>query len=68
MPQLAGIFDDSSHSAAEHREIIVGHSAAGKLLLECFTDLLENHIRIISSRRATKRKKNDFEEYITNQV
>ena len=65
---LARIFDDSSHSAAERREIMVGHSAAGKLLLVCFTELLENRVRIISARRATKREKNDYQEYITNQV
>lgn len=65
---LARIFDDPAHSAGELREIIVGHSGAAKLLLVCFTEVPEDRIRIISARRATKREKNDYERYITNQI
>jgi len=65
---LGQIFDDPAHSSGESREIIIGHSIAGRLLLVCFTESLEDEIRIISARRVTKREKNDYEEYIANQT
>ncbi len=58
----ARIFDDEAHSADEHREIIIGHSIANRLLLVCFTERWENHIRIISARVATRRERSDYEE------
>lgn len=58
---LAAIFDDDEHSAEEKREIIVGHSAKGRLLLVSFTERGEA-VRIISARRATKRERKDYEE------
>ena len=65
---LARIFDDPAHSAEEAREIIIGHSMAGRLLLVCFTEPLEDEVRIIGARRVTKAEKNDYEEYIANQT
>jgi uncharacterized DUF497 family protein len=65
---LARNFDDPAHSSEESREIIIGHSIAGRLLLVSFTEPLEDEIRIISARRVTKREKNDYEEYIANQI
>jgi uncharacterized DUF497 family protein len=65
---LARIFDDPAHSTDELREIIIGHSATAKLLVVCFTEPVENHIRIISARQATKREQHDYEEYITQQT
>ena len=35
---LAKIHDDPDHSAAERRDIIVGHSVQGQLLVVSFTD------------------------------
>ena len=64
---LARIFDDPVHSAEEIREIIIGHSIAGRLLLVCFTEPLEDEVRILSARRVTKREKKDYEEYIADQ-
>lgn len=58
---LAAIFDDEGHSTEEHREIIIGHSAADRLLLVCFTER-GGCIRIISARQATKRERRDYEE------
>jgi uncharacterized DUF497 family protein len=58
---LAAIFDDEAHFEHEQREIIVGHSAAMRLLLVCFTER-DGLIRIISARRATKRERQDYEE------
>lgn len=41
---LARIFDDEDHSIHETREIFVGHSATGRLLLVAFTERTENVI------------------------
>ncbi len=45
---LAAIFDDAWHSGSEEREIIVGHSDAGRLLVVSFVERAEV-IRIISA-------------------
>ncbi len=58
---LAAIFTDEAHSGAELREIIIGHSADGRLLLVSFTERGES-IRIISARQATKRERKDYEQ------
>lgn len=58
---LAAIFYDEVHSDEEPREIIVGHSEQGRLLLVCFTERAEV-IRVISARRATNRERRDYEE------
>ena len=59
---LAVIFDDLNHSSRERREIIVGHSITDRLLLVCFSERIENVIRIFSARPLTKRERNDYEE------
>lgn len=58
---LARIFDDEEHSINENREIIIGHSSVNRLLLVCFTER-EEAIRIISSRKVTKKERIDYEE------
>jgi uncharacterized protein len=59
---LARIFDDEDHSEDEQREIIVGHSVTGRLVLVSFIERTENVIRIISARPTTKREREDYEE------
>ncbi len=59
---LASIFDDKAHSALEQREIIIGHSAEGRLLLVCFTERAHLVVRIISARRATRGERRDYEK------
>jgi len=59
---LAVIFDDEAQSVHEQREIIVGHSLNNRLLLVIFTDRGDS-VRIISARLATKKERNDYEEY-----
>lgn len=59
---LAFIFDDEGHSAEEGREIIIGRSISGRLLLISFTERAEGVIRIISARLATKKEQEDYEE------
>jgi uncharacterized DUF497 family protein len=58
---LARIHDDPDHSEGESREIIVGHSAVGRLLLVIFVDH-SDHVRIISARSTTSYERADYEE------
>lgn len=58
---LARIFDDPGHSRREKREIIVGDSLKGRLLVVCFVER-RDRIRIFSARKATKRERRDYEE------
>jgi hypothetical protein len=58
---LARVHDDPAHSQSEPREIIMGQSGLGRLLLVAFVER-DNHIRIISARRATRAERGDFEE------
>lgn len=60
---LARIFDDEDHSGVEHREIIIGHSIAQRLLIVSFTER-QTAIRMISARLATNREHKDYEENV----
>jgi uncharacterized protein len=59
---LAKIFFDEGHSAAETREIIVGHSDSRRLLLVSFTERGRDVVRIISARVATRNERRSHEE------
>jgi len=59
---LANIFDDEDHSTEEPREIIIGHSALGRLLLVSFTEKTDNTVRIISARVATRPERFNYEK------
>lgn len=50
---------DSAHSDDEDREILVGHSNKGRLLIVVCTIRVDK-IRIISARKATKQEVNDY--------
>jgi uncharacterized DUF497 family protein len=58
---LALLRSDPDHSPVEQRFIIVGRSKSGRVLLTVFTERYER-IRIISSRRATRREVRNYEE------
>ncbi len=60
---LARIFDDPAHSTDERREILIGHSVAGRLLIVSFTERGEA-IRLISARLTTRRERQDYEENV----
>ena len=60
---LARIFDDEDHAIEEQREIIIGHSTRGRLLLVSFTQRGDT-IRIISARKATRNERKDYEEAV----
>jgi uncharacterized DUF497 family protein len=58
---LAGIRDDSDHSLGEEREIIVGQTRLGRLLLVSFTGT-DKVIRIISARELTHKERRSYEK------
>ena len=59
---LAAIFDDEAHSSTERREIIIGHSVLGRLLVVSFVQISRNAVRIISARKATRTERREYEE------
>ena len=59
---LARIFDDPDHSITEAREIIVGHSIAGRLIMASFVEKEPGLVRIISARLTTNKERADYEE------
>jgi uncharacterized DUF497 family protein len=65
---LAFIFDDTTHSEQEHREIIIGMSTLRRMILVCFVERLEDVVRIISARPATRQEIKDYEENSRNQI
>ena len=65
---LAFIFDDTNHSDQEHREIIIGRSALPRMILVCFVERVEDILRIISARPATRQEIKDYEENAHNQI
>ena len=58
---LAFVFDDDEHSRTEERALIIGHTKKNKVIIVSFTER-DQHIRIISARKATKKEKQDDEE------
>jgi uncharacterized DUF497 family protein len=58
---LARIFDDPEHSGAERRELMIGQSAAERLLVMAFTER-GRRIRLVSARPATRRERKDYEQ------
>lgn len=58
---LAGIEDDPEHSETEERYLIIGMSKKFRILVVVFMER-NDAIRIISSRRATKNEREEYEE------
>jgi uncharacterized DUF497 family protein len=59
---LATVLPDPTHSGQEERLLIIGHSAAGRLLLVVFTERVDR-IRIISARETSARERREYEEH-----
>ena len=53
---------DPNHSTGEYRFLSIGRSNLGNLLVVSYTEREENHIRIISVRRATKHEQKNYEQ------
>jgi uncharacterized protein len=62
---LARIFPDEEHSGDELREIIIGRSARQQLILVNFTGI-DDQVRILSARKATRRERKDYEENVSS--
>jgi hypothetical protein len=60
--KLAIMFDDLEHSQDEPREIIIGHSIRGRLLIVSFTERQPDILRIISARSANRKEIKEYEE------
>jgi uncharacterized DUF497 family protein len=58
---LAAIFDDETHSTSEVRELVIGHSVIGRLLVVGFTERPGERLRLISARAATRKERQDYE-------
>lgn len=58
---LAFVFDDVEHTRTKQRALIIGHTGKNKVIIVSFTER-DQHIRIISARKATKKEKQDYEE------
>lgn len=58
---LAAIHADPDHSDDEDREILIGSSGRGRLLIVSFTERPPN-IRVISARQATPGERRKHEE------
>ena len=54
--------DGADHSSTDARELIVGYSITGRLLLESFAEQPGSMLRLISARVATKRERQDHED------
>jgi uncharacterized DUF497 family protein len=54
-------FYDPDHADAEHRYIIIGQSRRGRILMVSYTER-DDTIRIISSREATPKEREQYEE------
>jgi uncharacterized DUF497 family protein len=59
---LATVLPDPMHSRQEGRFLIIGHSAADRLLLVVFTEQVDR-IRIISARETSARERREYEEH-----
>jgi uncharacterized protein len=60
---LARIHDDPDHSIDERREIIVGTSTAGRLILVSFTNRGDT-VRLINARESDGAERYDYEENV----
>jgi uncharacterized protein len=58
---VARIEDDPDHSVGEHREVIIGYSRQGRLLVVSFVER-EETLRIISARPVDARERKRHEE------
>ncbi len=59
---MAILFDDEEHSATEVRELIIGYSVSGRLLLVGFTERSGEMLRLISARAVTRKERKEYED------
>ena len=56
------LINDQDHSGDEERMVLIGMSSRSKLLVVVHAEVIENEIRIISARKATKKERSTYEE------
>ena len=56
---LALIVEDGTHA---DRSLVIGESAARRILVAVFVEIADNQIRIVSARRATTHERRAYEE------
>ena len=56
-------FHDPDHSEAEHRELLIGHSSRGRLLIVSHT-MRRGTARLISARKTTRREARTYAQGI----
>ena len=56
------LIDDPDHSDEEERMVLIGMSQDSKLLVVVHAEVVENEIRIISARKATRKERKFYEE------
>ncbi len=59
---LSVTFPDTGHSVSEHRFLMIGASARGRLLVVSHAEVAGDTIRIISARGTTRRERTFYEE------
>lgn len=59
---LAATYLDPDHSRGEHRYLTFGRSTRGRVLVVAHLEVAEEHVRIISARRATRRETYGYSE------
>ncbi|MDE3058218.1 MAG: BrnT family toxin [Bacteroidota bacterium] len=60
---LGRIGEDVLHSYNEFRDVVVGCSTKGRLLIVSYTERGDK-IRIVNARKATKHERSDYEENV----
>jgi uncharacterized protein len=56
------LMNDPEHSEHEERMVLIGISSNARLLVVVHAEKIENEIRIISARKATKKERKQYEE------
>jgi len=60
--------DDMEHSVAEVRKKTVGLSVRLRVLIVVHTDKIDDNIRIISARKASRQEVTDYEEEVKERL
>ena len=60
MDPLARTYQDLDHSDEEQRYLTFGRSTRGSVLAVAHVEIAEDHVRIISARRATRRETHGY--------
>jgi uncharacterized DUF497 family protein len=57
-------YPDPDHSHSEDRYVVIGFSSVARLLLVCYCYRSDEEIRVISTRKATPKEREEYAEGI----